>query len=175
MTNYQRSGACAWCGQCCGANGDSPFPRPGWEAVRYWSLDDINESYPLYPLLGFGQGGDGQVGPQEINGNYKIKNKRYYYTWTSTGRGTQPYKDTSAAHDGSSYLPECPFLDDDPGDGSRPCALMGTGDDGAVRKYCRPELRPEPPPNYDIWPDYLVQQWQNDHPDCSYTFEEIVE
>ena len=163
-----RQGDCNWCGECCGTSGDSPFPKNWPEAIRSWSLDDANEVCPQLTMLGIAQQGD-QIGYSDPAGSFKVGPTRFYYVWI-TGVGC--CKDISAQHDGSAYLAECPFLLDDPGDGSRPCGLMGTSDDGAVKKFCRPELRAEPPTNYDIWIQESVDQWQADHPSCSYTWAE---
>ncbi|NIT60188.1 MAG: hypothetical protein GWN00_29480, partial [Aliifodinibius sp.] len=83
-----------------------------------WSIDDINESYALWTVLGIGL--DGEDNPAIItpNGFYRVRGTQYFYTWqeAKAGFGTIPMKDTSAAHDGSSYSSECPFLQDDSGD-----------------------------------------------------------
>lgn len=169
---FLRQGDCNQCGQCCGAEGSpnqaNPYPRRWPEAIARWSLDDANEVCPQLTMFGIVNQGD-LIGYDSPTGNYKIRNDRYYYVWVP---GSGCCKDTSVAHDGSSYSLECPFLEDDPGDGSRPCALVGTQDDGARLKFCRPEERPEPPPNYDVWDDRPVTQWQADHPLCSYTWTE---
>lgn len=172
--SWRREGVCLDCGECCGSNGVSPFPKLGWEAVNKWSLDDIVVSYALFSLLGFGQVGEDEVGVVNNEGSYKITGKNHYYTWQHTGKGTIPMKDISVAHDGSSYNQECPFLKDDPGDGTRPCALKGTQEDGSRKKFCRPEENTEYVPANDIWDDSSKEQWETDHPSCSYTWIEVV-
>jgi len=117
-------------------------------------------------MCGITQQGD-QIGYSDPAGSHKVGPTRFYYVWI-TGVGL--CKDTSNQHNGSTYLAECPFLLDDPGDGSRPCGLMGTGDDGAVKKFCRPELHSEYVPAADKWDQRSVDRWQADHPSCSYTW-----
>jgi hypothetical protein len=117
-------------------------------------------------MCGIANQGD-QIGYSDPTGSHKIGPTRFYYVWID---GVGLCKDTSTQHNGSSYSSKCPFLLDDPGDGSRPCGLVGTIDEGAIQKFCRPELRPEPPVNYDNWNDASVAQWEADHPNCSYVF-----
>jgi hypothetical protein len=164
-----RSGTCSRCGQCCGAEGSpnqaNPWP-PNWpSALRTWSLDDVNELWPQMTMFGFSNLGD-QIGipPGEEAGNYRPRGQgtRYYYVWVE---GHACCKDISPGHDGSSYSLECPFLMDDQGDGRRECALVGTQDDGAYTKACFPEG----PLEFDT--QEMVDQWEGDHPLCSFTWE----
>lgn len=139
------------------------------EALRTWALDDAVSVCPQLGMFGIVQQGD-QIGYSQANGSYRVRGTLYYYVWIS---GVGLCKDTSAGHDGSSYNTECPYLLDDPGDGSRPCALVGTNEDGARFKFCRPEEHPtDYVPENDIWSDESVAQWQADHPNCSYTWVE---
>ena len=176
MPDYQRTEACNHCGDCCGANGDHPCGM-GYEVVNKWSLDDVSESYNLWTLFGLGWNPTlEEIEPEAMEGFHRVRGTPYYYTWQELrlGKGHLPCKDTSVAHDGSSYSVECPFLQDDPGDGSRPCALVGSPqDDGARKQFCRPEERAEPPVNYDIWDERSKLQWEADHPNCSYVFIEV--
>ena len=170
---FERTGTCNRCGQCCGADGSpnqaNPWPVNWYESHQRWSHASWESIWPYTVLFGIVPGSDGRPIKTQEYGQVRIVGQgggRYYYVWVD-GR---PCKDTSAGHDGTSHSLECPFLKDDPGDGSRPCALVGSQDDGARHKFCRPEERPEPPPNYDIWDDRSVDQWQTDHPNCSYEF-----
>jgi hypothetical protein len=127
------------------------------------------EVCPQLGMFGIEQQGD-EIGYSQAYGSYRVRGTLYYYVWVP---GVGCCTDTSVAHDGSSYSAECPFLEGDPGDGSRPCALVGTGDDGARKRFCRPEERESPPANYDEWDERTALQWQADHPSCSYVFVEI--
>ena len=175
-TRYLRTGDCNDCGDCCGANGLHNFSL-GWETIRTWDLSDVAESFNLWTLFGLGWNPQlEQIQPEAENGSHKAGGTDFYYTWKEIrpGKGQLPCKDTSAAHDGSSYSVECPFLLDDPGDGSRPCGLVGTDDDGARKKTCRPEEHNEYKPEEDIWTERSVQAWQARHPNCTYVFTEIT-
>ena len=161
-----RQGTCNRCGQCCGGidapNARTPFASTWWQSVRHWSLDDVNEMCPQLTMFGLTQVGEDTLGVESNHGSYKVQGKNYYYVWVD-GLGIQ--KDISAAHDGSEYNCECPFLLPDPGDGTRPCALVGTNDDGAYKKWC--ENEPVSPRSAK-----LVAQWQAFYPACSYTWVE---
>lgn len=164
-----RQGTCNRCGQCCGAEGSpnqaSPFPKNWPVALRHWSLDDINAICPQLTMLGLSQIAEDLVGvpAEKRTGLYRVGGKPCYYTWLNDGQGP-PVKDTSPGHDGSSYSLECPFLKPDPGDGSRPCALVGSKDDGAYRKFCEPEA----PERFDE--QVQADRWAADHPACSCTW-----
>lgn len=183
---YLREGTCNQCGQCCGAvtapNPASPFPVNWWQALRKWSLDDVNANYPHLSLMGFGQVGQDTLGvTTPVNqagkkaGRVRAGNTWFYFVWDTTRTGGEiPFKDTSLGKDGTSHNQECPFLKADPGNGSRPCGLVGTNDEGARQKWCRPETHPtDYVPANDIWQDFAVAQWQTDHPSCSYVFVEV--
>lgn len=164
-----RTGDCNRCGQCCGASGspqqDSPWPKVWPSSFRRWALDDLIGMWPHALLFGIISKGDDTIGPAQTNGTVRIAGggppSDYYYVWVD---GHAVCKDTSVAHDGSSYSLECPFLKDDPGDGSRPCGLVGTNNDGDFRIACEPE----PPLNKT--PEE-VAKWEARHPLCSYTWE----
>ncbi|MHA1951296.1 MAG: hypothetical protein ACW987_15685 [Candidatus Thorarchaeota archaeon] len=174
MANYTRSGDCLDCGDCCGGNETHPDSL-GWEYFRTWDMSDIQEAKSLWTLFGLGYNPvTERVEPESQNGFKRITGTQYWFTWQELreGKGHLPCKDISAGHSGSPFSVECPFLEDDPGDGTRPCALKGTQDEGARTKYCRPEERPEPPASFDTWSEQQVQEWNLLHPGCSYTFEE---
>ena len=138
--------------------------------IRNWSLGDVSESYNLWTLFGLWYNDQTEeIEPENLTGTYRVKGTNYPYVWREviTGHGHLPCKSATSV--------ECPFLKDDPGDGSRPCALVGSQDDGSRQKFCRPEERAEPPANYDIWSQESKEQWEADHPNCSYVFTEIIE
>lgn len=176
MINFYRTGTCENCGDCCGANGVHNCSL-GWEAIRNWSLSDVAESYSLWTLFGLAYNPQvEQIQPEEDYGLYRVTGKPFYYVWVELrpGKGHLPCKDISATHDGSSYSTECPFLKPDPGNGTRPCALVGSGDEGARTKFCRPEENPEYEPSLDIWSERSKNDWETDHPNCSYAFVEVT-
>ena len=164
MANFIRQGTCNRCGECCGAPGGpdrrTPFAKDWPDSLRYWSLDDINEMCPQLTMCGVTMVGEDLVGLESPFGSYKIQGKSYYYVWVE---GVGLVRDTSAGHDGSIYEPECPFLLADPGDGTRPCGMVGTNDDGAYKRWC--EQEPEFPRS-----ERDKDEWEWCHPDCSYTW-----
>jgi hypothetical protein len=147
-----RSGACNHCGQCCGAEG-SPYQKNPWpstwpEALRTRS----DESLPgVVKWLGDRYHHGKDSGKVRINGVW------YYYIWI-TGVGL--CKDLEPHGDPGTYSVECPFLMDDPGDGSHPCAIAGTN----WEEYCNQENMPEEVS------DEFVDKWTTRHPACGYTW-----
>jgi hypothetical protein len=169
MTLYNRVGDCNRCGQCCGAEGSpeqrNPWPKSwpfGW---RWRALDEIITFWPQALLFGIIDKGNGQVGKSQDNGTTRISGggppRDYYWVWID---GHAVCKDTSPGHDGASYSLECPFLIDDPGDGTRSCGLVGTNNDNDFRVAC--EQEPQSGKTVEE-----VAQWQARHPLCSYTWE----
>ena len=165
---FIRQGECNRCGQCCGADGSpnqaNPWPKNWFEHHRNWLHSTFSAIWPYAALFGVVQGGDGKPSKILDNGTTRIAGggppRDFYWAWVD-GR---PCKDTSVAHDGSDHSLECPFLMDDPGDGSRPCGLVGTNNDADFRIACYPEGPLE------FQRQAEVDQWNDDHPLCSYTW-----
>lgn len=159
-----RQGTCNRCGQCCGAPGGpdrrTPFDRRWPDTINRWEMADVTEMCPFLSMFGLTGLGEDMVGLESPTGNYRVQGVRYYYVWVPD-LGVQ--RDTSAAHDGSEYEPECPFLLPDPGDGTRPCGLVGTNDDGSYKLWCEQEpISPRSEEN--------VAEWVWSFPGCSYTW-----
>ena len=168
---FIRQGTCNRCGQCCGADGSpnqaNPFPQNWPLALRKWSLDDaVNELCPQLGMFGMQNMGD-EIGVpiEDNNGLYRVGGKPFYYVWVPNEGCC---KDTSTAHDGSTHSLECPFLKPTEGDPNniRPCALVGTQDDGAYQKFCYPEG----PERFEI--QAHLDQWETDHPLCTHSWVE---
>jgi hypothetical protein len=176
MPNFTRSGDCLHCGDCCGGN-NTPPTNTGWETIP-GSLDDVSQSHNVWTLFGLAWNPVTEwVEPEATEGFHRVKGVQYHYTWRhewKVNKGHIPCKDLSGDSSGSPFSWDCPFLMDDPGDGTRPCALVDSPDDGARKQMCRPEERAEPPLNYDIWTQSMVDDWNELHPKCTYTFTEIV-
>jgi hypothetical protein len=116
-------------------------------------------------MFGIMNKGNSEIGKAQEYGQVRITGPnggRYYYVWVP---GHAVCKDTSVDHDGTSYSLECPFLKDDPGDGTRPCGLVDSREDNAFRVACEAE----PPMNKTA---EEVTEWFNNHPDCSYIYVE---
>jgi hypothetical protein len=164
----QRQGDCSRCGECCGAEGSpnqaNPWPVNWFECHRNWQQSHWEAHWSYTALFGIVPGGGGKPTKTLDYGSTRVAGggppRNFYWVWVD-GR---PCKDTSVAHDGSSYSLECPFLMDDPGDGSRPCGLAGTNEDGRFQLTCYPEGPLE------FHDQQSVDQWQNDHPSCTHTW-----
>lgn len=164
-----RNGSCDRCGQCCGAEG-SPYQKNPWpstwpDAFHNWQLADLIAMWPQALLFGVVSKVDGTIGPDSDVGSIRVTGAGgglYYYVWAE---GHAVCRDTSSGHDGSSYSLECPFLQPDPGDGSRPCGLVGTSRDDDFRIACEQEPPEEKTVNE-------VTLWETRHPLCSYTWVE---
>lgn len=88
-------------------------------------------------------------------------------TWTPENKEKLcpliPLLDEIEKYQKSPTNPECPFLLDDSGDGTRPCGLVGTGKEYAFDAWCKDE--PTSPRK-----EKFVKEWQWRYPDCSYTW-----
>lgn len=148
---YVRSGECNLCGECCGTLGRNPWPSQWPESIRNWQAQDIIGDFDYAAYLGItGDPGDPlsyPTGPQSM----KIRQYTIPYEW-----GPGIHKPTNA---------ECPFLWDDPGDGTRPCLLvmLGLNYEDAWATICQPT-----PP--EEWNEDQVTKWFLHYPSCSYTY-----
>jgi hypothetical protein len=99
-----------------------------------------------------------------INSALKLDNVTYRAVWVydvGLCKNLPPWGDDTT------YSLECPFLADDPGDGSRPCALVGTPWESVYLDKCFPE---GPAMFYD---QQSLDQWESDHPLCSHSWVEV--
>ena len=153
---FIRQGTCNRCGQCCGADGSpnqtNPWPKNWPQAVHNW------EELPnMIQVVGNPLDGD----PPDYA--ILLGGKQYRSIWVNN---VGLCKDLPTYGDDSSYSLECPFLADDPGDGSRPCAFTGTPLEEIRNSFV---CYPEGPQRFRTQED--LDQWNNDHPLCSYTWE----
>jgi hypothetical protein len=125
-------------------------------------MEYLIEIHPILSMFGLTGVGEDTIGIPNPVGSFRIGGKLYYYVWVP---GHAVCKDISAAHDGSAWSLECPFLKSDPGDGTRLCALVGSKEDGTWKKEC------EPYPPETASAEYAAE-WQHWFPDCSYTWVE---
>lgn len=150
----QRQGTCNLCGQCCGAEGSpnqaNPWPKWWARSVRNWSEDTL----PLLIKLVRSPWHDGPLALAILIGG-----NTYHVIWIE-GR---PCKDLQPWGDESTYSLECPFLMDNSGNDTRPCALVGTPYEFVWLHHCQPL------PPLEL-PEGKVAQWQEWHPLCSYTW-----
>lgn len=170
---FQRIGKCNLCGQCCGAEGspeqDNPWPKNIVRNRRKMSYTDFMKIWPQGLLLGVRENEQGLSEIGEQSGEAKIhggSGGKYPYVWID-GR---PCKATT---DGSEHSLECPFLKDDPGDGTRPCGLVGTKHEPFYYVSCHDEVNGIPP-NIVAFQEN-VDAWFRRHPLCSFEYMELTE
>lgn len=168
---FQRTGSCNRCGQCCGADGSpnqaNPWPVHWFEHHQQWQHDHFVAVWPYTLLFGIVPGGDGKPVKAQDYGSTRFTGggpaRNYYWVWVNG----QPCKDISVAHDGTVSSLECPFLVDDPGDGSRPCGLKDESAESSRLQVCDPE-------GPDVFATRaMVDQWETDHPLCSHDWAEV--
>ena len=173
---FVRSGECNRCGECCGAqtapSPKSPWPKSWPDSIRNHSYAQITAEWPQAILFGVVPDGDG-ITKSADNGTTRIAGggapQDFYWVHVD---GVGYCKDTSPGHDGSSYLPECPFLKDDPGDGSRPCGLVGTNNDNDFRVACEEGPTNAGIPSLQFETQAEVDRWFAKHPSCSFEYTE---
>lgn len=163
----QRQGVCEKCGQCCGAEGSpyqaNPWPKTWPHDFRRRRLENLVAHWPQAMLFGIINKEENTIGPVQQYGSIRITGPGgglYHYIWVpghAVCKHLPPY-------DGTNWSLECPFLKDDPGDGTRPCGLVGTKQDNAFRVACEGEPPLEKTPEE-------VTEWQLRYPLCSYTWE----
>lgn len=174
-----RQGTCNRCGDCCGNAGGkdgvphSPFPSNWPEAMRERSIEGWNFKYAS--LLGVTEDADGKI-VWEPYGERMIPSKgTFYYVWVP---GVGLCKDTSAAHDGSEWSHQCPFLEPDDGTGENglphhTCPFVGT----QFQDEWDAECGDSPPAIVYEQEDRaalehsVIDDFFNRCPNCSYTYE----
>jgi hypothetical protein len=154
-----RQGTCNLCGQCCGADGspnqDNPWPDNWPGALERWDTDYLLSVYPMFSVFVHPAKGG------ELSGRARIGNQWHRFIWVP-GEGL--CKDLPPYGSTASYSLECPLLLPDPGDGTRPCALVGTEHGYIQQKMCEPRGPLE-------MTEEQATQWAADHPLCSHTWE----
>lgn len=163
-----RAGTCNRCGQCCGAEGSpnqaNPWPKNWLDSHRNWNHTRFSSLWPYAVLFGVVSGGGDKPTKTTEHGTTRVTGggppRDFHWVWVD-GR---PLKDISPAHDGTIPSLECPFLLPDPGDGSRPCGLAGTGRDADYLTVC------DPPGPLVFATQAMVDQWETDHPLCSHSW-----
>lgn len=165
---FIRQGVCNRCGQCCGADGSpnqaNPWPVNWPGAILRWNYPAFEDLWPHSQLVGLVMATDGTVEVVEQSGNHNIRGKKIYWIWIP---GHAICKDLPPYSDPSTYSLECPWLLPDPGDGSRPCSLVGSKFEWIYDKMCFPEGP------LDFATQAMVDQWQADHPACSHDWIEF--
>ena len=163
-----RQGECNRCGQCCGADGKMmPWPAQLLDGLLRWKLEDVRVRLPHLELLDVGQATDGRMVVQNQYGQIRIRGDRYDWVW-----------DDSGLHKPDSM--ECPLLRDDPGDGTRPCGLIGTNRQNIFDAICAEGLDNHGYPMHVYEDDEQrtayekLNDWMEEYPDCSFTYVEEI-
>lgn len=174
MATVYRHGECNRCGQCCGADGSpaqrNPWPR-SWatQTIAQFDFDRFRANWPHAELIGLSKDeATGKVLVTAESGNHTIQGKKIGWIWVEK---TGLCKDLG---DGN-YSLECPWLDDDPGDGTRPCILASVARYKPlwdVACFEGPDGSGLPPlvDDSERAADFLAR-----HPLCSFTYNEVPE
>jgi hypothetical protein len=97
----------------------------------------------------------------------RIGNTTFRTIWVP---GVGLVKDKAPWGDTSTYEEECPFLLGTPGDTSRACGLIGTAWEDVRNEVCGDGTKGIPP---FLKTEEDVEQWETDHPSCSYVYAPI--
>ena len=161
-----RQGECNRCGECCGGSGKAPpWPASYLNGKLRWKLEDVQAYWPHVELIGVSQAEDGRIVVTTTSGQIRIRGNRYDWEWDDVGwvrPGTN----------------ECPLLQLDPGDGTRPCALIGTQYEQYKDASCGDGVQLQGYPQFvyeddDTFTAYeKLEDWMEEYPSCSYTYEE---
>jgi hypothetical protein len=159
-----RSGSCNFCGACCGAI-SAPQPANPWPAsypasIRLWSDAELERELPLWREMGLVRNAEGEVGYRTPHGMVTVGGVAYPYVWDGGWRKPENQ--------------ECALLLPDPGDSTRPCALVGSELEHKWHAYCRDGSDGSGfPPK--LMGEAQVVEWFKRHPKCSYEYVEALD
>jgi len=163
----QRQGECNLCGQCCGSNDSphqhNPWPGPWPEGMRNWQYADFEMIWPYLGMVGLAERPGGGVDVVQVYGNHNLKGNKIYWRWVpghALCKNLEPYDDPDT------YSLECPWLLPDPGDGTRPCAFIGSRFEDLWRACTMCSIAA---PLENSAED--IAEWEWRHPACSYWWE----
>lgn len=164
----QRQGTCNLCGQCCGSDDSphqhNPWPGPWPSSIRNWQYTHFEAIWPFIRIVGLEERPGGGIDVVQVYGRHNLKGNKIYWRWVP---GHALCKNLPPYDDPNTYSLECPWLLPDPGDGTRPCAFIGTRfeDLWLACKICS-EGAPM------VCSAESVAEWEWRHPGCSYTWTE---
>lgn len=154
----KRTGTCNLCGECCGAahmvdEAAVQYPPLPFNLFNWTNQEDIERAFPLAKIIAIPK-------PESItpSGIFKIRGKNHSFAWVP--REGIVKSETNL---------ECPFLMDNPGDGTRPCALHRDQSRNQDLHQIWLDMCNGVP--YDKTPED-VGKWQHRHPGCSYEWVE---
>ena len=150
----QRQGECNLCGQCCGGDGGPQrCPPIPFLNLNRSSMEIAEAEFPLARLVGV------PVGSEVVEGKsfvVRVQSRTFNVAWVP---GVGLVKGTVA-----DYIEECPFLLPDPGDGTRPCGLVGTRFEEIWHSFCEGQ-----PPMEKT--QEMADRWAYWYPACGYWWE----
>jgi len=169
MTVYTRTGECNMCGQCCGCetapNRTSPWPACLIYALRDWADSDLpGITSVIKPPTKDGV----------LSGSVQIGTAQYPFIWVEDPpdglcKDLPPYGKTN------NYARQCPLLMSTPDGGvTYPCAAYSSTTviptlGITVGEWWNQNCQPLPSVRML---EEQVQQWETDHPLCSYVYVE---
>ena len=184
MANWLRSGSCSQCGECCGTGPNPTNPWITWpERIQRWGFSVFEDLFKYAGFVGITIAPDGTV-QWENYGNVKIPAEgTFYWTWIfENGLCTDlpPYGDLVT------YDVKCPFLMPNEGTPEAPycpCAIqsrpqfstqwgMVCGWRKDTADMTAEELARHGPG--DFYNQASVDQWNADHPHCSFIWTEAI-
>ena len=163
MATYIRQGDCNQCGQCCGAPSvNYPEGVQPWGATLPCGYSPANDHGPGYLKMAYQR--YPELANRQGSANVKYKGTTYYAIWdcdlkTGICKDLPPYGDLNTRSN------ECPFLADDPGDGTRPCGVE-VFDDPNICGVVPTVVDERHPPTPEQW----IADWHQRYPECSYTW-----
>ena len=150
----QRQGECNLCGQCCGGEGGPQrCPPIPFLNLNRATMEIALEDFPLGRVVGVPVGDQVRDGVSLV---VRVKGQTYNVAWVP---GVGLVKGTVADH-----VEECPLLMPDPGDGTRPCALVGSRWQDIWDALCKDQ-----PPIEKT--QEMVERWAYWYPGCGYWWE----
>lgn len=161
-------GKCNQCGACCGAKG-SPNQTNPWPTKYLPRHQGVNIKHqlkmmPQLRMCGLRTGPNGVPRLTKEHGATVVSmadgsEKEFYWLW----HDGVPCKATPG---GQFKSLECPFLLDDPGDGTRPCGLVGSSREDAYRTACHTTEENGGIPPLVFETKEQVDLWHENHPKC---------
>lgn len=178
---FIRQGECNWCGECCGVPraGDgvqiSPWPAKRYwpDGLRQWAWADLERLWKYASFIGIQTDpADGEHKVMQQSGNIKIRGRNYPWIWP--GDNLPICSDRAPLGDPSTYDLRCPFSTD-AGDGTHPCALVGTQYEAQWAATCQEGIELVDgtfagAPPFQFQTAEARDRWFADYPSCSFTY-----
>lgn len=183
---WQRQGTCEWCGQCCGSM-DSPNPANPWNTLPYrrlrWQWAQFEHLLKFASFVGLQESANGEVEIVQNYGSINIPSVgAFHWMWNPDEMKGGLWTDVEPYGEWTNNIPTCPFLMPADGEGKRECAFIqkpqyyNNWELTCGWRLAESEMTAEAiarwnPP--EVMDDVGYAQWIADHPNCSFTWEEI--